>query len=312
MEGASQKIPDISVLLRAATEIEDFFSSDGQSLLPAIREKLQVLSRSMNVAGGVFRKKVLSALVAVNAVLQEMDEGGSSVAGINDELVRTRKALAACLATARSAVVTVEVQRFPAKSNAQRLHEQSLESQRNAVARLEETLKQSRQRLADLNSLLEQLQQPSVATALRSLIPETKDIDTVLAAIKDPTVTVELVKAAIVKFNSHLDLVVEGRRFVDVLRIKNSLIGLISQEEATLSVLKQGLAETQEAFSQYTRLAALEASREQWLEQANLLIDGWQNVQSSIALMAEPAQLLAGLRTHRDYLLAVRRRFERA
>jgi hypothetical protein len=144
------------------------------------------------------------------------------------------------------------------------------------------------------------------------MVPEAKDIDHIVNAVTDPTVSKELLKDALVKFNSYVEFIEGGRKYADVLQTKLALEQSIDETRGSLANLEQRMAATQKTVSQYVQVYEADALRQQWLKEAGTFFDGWRGLERTLVDAREVLALYQALLSARDYLLEVRRCFEAA
>jgi len=244
-------------------------------------------------------------LVALNldlkGTLPQLDE---------QALLRARQELCAEVNEITEVIGRVRDYRSPDVSELQQAHETVLVELQESIAGIEKLLAVKTAELEEVDALLQTLDQPSVRKALRNVIPEESDIDHLLNTFKDPTVSPELVKAALRKLNKHLDLLEQGRRFADVVAARRRLSDALAEQEKTFDHLRQQLEKAQQTAVQFGSVEELLEKRIAWVDQAGKFIDAWQVHDCALNASTEPEALESALRHARDYLLALRRRFE--
>ncbi len=300
-------LPDVNVLLEIEVHMAKLYYSNTNLILPAIRERLLDLTDSVKAGNDSMRKNVVSSLVALNLDL-ESDAADQD----EEDLLRLRQGLLADMKSITKAVRQVSDYRAPDVKGVRRAHDELVEKTTSSVAKLEQMVQEERERLAEIDEQLKTLEHPSVIGVLRNLIPQEKDIDTLLRAIKDPRVSPELVKMALERLNKQLDLFEQGRKFSDVVAARGRLAGRVNEQKETLRAVQKQLAEAQQKSGQYDDVETLLMERAPWVEQANKFVSHWQMLSRAIEASVQLPVLHSALEEARDYLLALRRRFEMA
>ncbi|MFP3404873.1 alpha-xenorhabdolysin family binary toxin subunit B [Pseudomonas sp. SIMBA_065] len=298
-------LPDVEVMLQVETRMKGLYYSESTAMLPAVRERLLDLITLVGAGNDALRKKAVVSLVALNLALDDalpqQDE---------QELLRIRQDLRAEVSDIVEAIGRVGGYRSPSVIELKQAHEAVVVKQRDGIAEVEKMLADKLSKLEEVDALFETLDRPSVRKALRNTVPEERDIDRVLKTIKDPTVSPELVKAALSNLNKHLDLLEQGRRFADVVTARKKLSDAQVEQKRTLDHLRQQLKKAEHEAGQFASVEELLENRTPWLEQAGKFTDAWQVHCDALSASTTPEALGAALGQARDYLLALRRRFE--
>ncbi|WP_449431426.1 alpha-xenorhabdolysin family binary toxin subunit B [Pseudomonas putida] len=303
-------LPDIARMLQVERTVADLYHAQTSRLLPAIRERLEDLSQELKAGNDTLRKQVLAALISINELLAEEHDAGATSNDYEEEMLRTRMALEKCMIPVNDALGKVERYRMPDFISTREGLKQTLHVQLEAVKQLKARVGEEQQRLAELDELLALLAQPSVARALRNAIPEEKDIDTIVGAIKDPSLDAGLLKAGLQKINKNLDLLAEGRKFADLAHARSRLSEKIGDIQESLYDAEQQVSATEASLGQYSQLDEVDALRKQWSQQAGRFMDSWQTLEHSIAAQSKSKALREEFRRVQAYLVAVRRLIE--
>lgn len=304
MDIKADDLPDIGAMLSIESRLNDLYHSKTAGMVPAVRERLRDLRGLIQGSNDILRENVISALVALN-----MDLEFSSTA-TEEDLLRSCQFLNEEMVQIAQAVERVTRYRSPSLIAVAEDNDQRVASSRAAVERQEQLITAQRKRLSEVDELLNTLDRPSVQKALRNLIPQEKDIDAMLSAFSDPTLSVGLVKAALEKLNQNLDLLEQGRRFSDVLDARARLAAQLEEQMRLLQELQRQLQAAQGRGGQLVGARELLALREPWLEQANRFTVRWQALSVTLRRCTELHDLVTALGEARDYLLALRRRIE--
>lgn len=299
-------LPDVTAMLSIENLLNELYHSKTAGMIPALRERLRDLKSVVQTGNDIFRENVVSCLVELNLDLE------ASLTMTEADLLRSRQYLHDEMAQIIGAVERVSRYRAPSTTSLREESDQRIVKNRAAVAQLEQLIAAQQLRLAEIDESLKTLDHPTVQQALRNLIPSENEIDALLSVLKDRTVTPELVKAALVKLNKNLDLFEQGRRYVDVNAARGRLAERLDQQKLTLLELQRQLETALAKSGQFAGVDELLAQREPWLAQANKFVVHWQAVSAKTQAATEQRALQAALENARDYLVAVRRRFEAA
>lgn len=304
MDIKAADLPDMGSMLSIESRSNDLYYSKTVGMVPALRERLRDLKGLIQGGNDLLRENVISGLVALNLDLE------FSSTATEEDLLRSCQFLNEEMAQIAQAVERVTRYRSPSLTAIAEDNDQRIVSSRAAVERQEQLIAAQRKRLTEVDQILNTLDRPSVQKALRNLIPQEKDIDAMLSAFSDPTLSVGLVKAALEKLNQNLDLLEQGRRFADVLDARARLAAQLEEQTRLLQELQRQLQAAQAISGQLEGVRELLALREPWLEQASKFTVHWQALSVTIRGSTEPHDLVTALGEARNYLLALRRRIE--
>lgn len=300
------ELPDVKVMLQIEARMSHLYYSDSTAMLPAVRERLLDLITLVEAGNDSLREKALASLVELNLdlkdTLPQLDE---------QELLRVCQDLCAEVGDITKAIGQVCNYRSPDVLALRKEHDTDVVKLQDSITEVEKLLADKTAKLEEVDALLNTLDQPSVRKALRNSIPEEGDIDALLKTLKEPTISPELMKAALIKLNKHLDLLEEGRQFADVVAARKRLSDARTDQEGTLNHFRQQLHKAEQTTGQFDSVKELLEKRTPWVEQASKFIDAWQVHERALNASTTPA-LESALRQARDYLLALRRRFEAA
>ena len=302
-------LPDVKDMLAVETRVIKIYHSETTRLLPAVRERLQTVADGIQNANDKFRAQVTQSLVTLNLDLEGFNQ--QTAAELDEhELVNTRSELQAEIAQVIEHFETFRRISVPELAGLQQGAQADWAQGDTALKQIQQTIKSQEDNLAEIDSSLAALKAPSVSQALRNMIPEEQDIDTVVSQIKNPSLSPDLIKAALAKLNKNLDLLAQGRDFANVLKARDRIAADLEREKQNLRALEKQLQQKNETIDQYQRAQELLGLRQQWLGQAALFTQGWSSTDNTLRNSHEGTRLLAALGQARDYLLAVRRAFE--
>lgn len=302
-------LPDAKAMLNIERQAFQISHHGIELLIPAVRERLQDIAETIKKANARFCGNVTQGLIDLNLDLDPL--GSVATAELDeDELVTLRADVQTTIRQVLASVEAVRTYSAPELTELQRTAKEDLQENDKTFKQVENTVNTREAKLAEIDDSLATLNTPTVRQALRNLIPDDKDIDVILGQMQTPGISPDLIKAAVGKLNTHLDLLEQGREYAKVLAVRAQMADKLKQEQQNLAGLKAQLAQNNEVITQYGRAGELLELRQQWLVQGSLFVDGWSAVDSVLNSKVEAGPLLVALQAARDYLLTVRRRIE--
>ncbi|WDY59051.1 alpha-xenorhabdolysin family binary toxin subunit B [Pseudomonas sp. PSKL.D1] len=299
-------LPELEVMYQVETEMRAIYYGGTANMLPAVREQLLDLVSYIVVANNTLREKTVLALVMLD---NELDSPGSSVH--EDDLVALRYAVQTEVSQVVAAMEKVAGYRAPSIQTLKNQQEELVATRRESMARVQEQVIKKEQDLKGLDEILKTLDRPSVHKALSNAIPKESDIDVALATFKDPTVSPELVKAALHNLNKNMEVLAQGREFADVLKARRTLCKARDESAKTQRELELKLGQAEEALTQFDNANEFLEKRKPWVVQAEKFAGSWQAHEQALSKTKECESLQIALTNARDYLLALRRHFEK-
>lgn len=302
-------LPDAKAMLNIERQAFQISHHGIELLLPAVRERLQDIAETIKKANARFCGNVTQGLIDLNLDLDPL--GSVATAELDEnELVTLRADVQTTIRQVLASVEAVRTYSVPELTELQRTAIQDLQENDKTFKQVQSTVNTREAKLAEIDDSLATLNTPTVRQALRNLIPDDKDIDVILGQMQTPGISPDLIKAAVGKLNTHLDLLEQGREYAKVLAVRAQMADKLKQEQQNLAGLKAQLAQNNEVITQYGRAGELLELRRRWLVQGSLFVDGWSAVDSVLNSKVEAGPLLVALQAARDYLLTVRRRIE--
>lgn len=185
----------------------------------------------------------------------------------------------------------------------------SLQSQALAF---DQRLAQLRQQRADIGQAIELFERPSVASALKGLIPSDDDIDQIIGLITDPKIDASLLKAVTGKLAKHADALEGAKTFSDLSKVRTRLDEKIEAALGDQRQLLRALQSAQGEREAITALSGLEALKNAWLHELRKVELEWQAQAVKLnATMGLDAATVA-LKDLCDYLKVVQMAYDRS
>ncbi|MGG5290738.1 alpha-xenorhabdolysin family binary toxin subunit B [Pseudomonas shirazensis] len=291
------------------------------SALPAVvRENAGDLLRLIRECDGLMGDSVLNASIMLTHQnwLEIQAVAGPQAAAhtadlrkdIEEDMLRLRGRLTSLCQAIGSKVQTVRS--FPLSDLSERLL--SLNATRLTVAtdveRIEQTLQQLQATRQDLDVIIKTFEAPSLLSVIKGMIPTESEVDLMFSVVKKPTVSKELVTAALNKFEANIDVIGEGRRFSDLVASRERLVGRIREQQTALAALQSVLQPTEQELAQIPHMATVGALRDSWVAEADKLVSCWQTGQDTANAATELADLASALKALAGYLGGVRNCYE--
>ncbi|MFJ4455540.1 alpha-xenorhabdolysin family binary toxin subunit B [Pseudomonas sp. NPDC089392] len=180
------------------------------------------------------------------------------------------------------------------------------------VGAFKERLVRLRQQRADIVQALELFEKPSVANALKGLIPSEDDIDRVLGLIKDPKIDSELFKAVTQKLNSHIDALEGAKTFSDLSKARARLDVKIKESLGDQAYVQQSLQVAQDELQAVKALSGLELLKEEWLRELRKVEHEWQAQAGQLSALMDLEVATLALKDLCTYLMAVQIAYDRS
>lgn len=326
----SQALPDISQMSALKDEVIKQYFNATQSLLPSIREQLHELMESLLSTDRLLSDSVLSALVLVgnhkwDGVAVSLEETRLS-SNLNDEqrealsrsqrevleqdALRDLQRLREKGQAVADALAGLGKVRLPGVAERMAMLDEQERALTLSVDRLKQQIDESEAQLAALAEVIHAFEAPDLQTILKRMIPTEAELQLVQQALlkagADPLLLVSAAKVFVEKLAG----IVEGRRLVDVINVRNRkvidhgrLLDDLCFAEARRNTLVRELG-------QLPQVTALGDRRDQWLTLAAELSRGWSAQIQAIEQETELRNMADALSAMEKYLLAVRRLYE--
>ncbi len=289
----------------------DLLYSGTGDLLPAVVEALQNLLASLRDSERLLADQVRAGLVSLDN--HRWDE--PAAAGLDDleqdaqrdvqRLASRGKAIADNLLALEKIRLPTVAQRIAMLTEQRTTLEAAMQTQQARIERLDA-------QVVEMNVVINAFDTPGLIKLFNGLIPLEQDIDLVTKTLATGVVSPALLKAASARFVENLSGIVEGRKLTDVIKARNRLV----DERNAMGLERQAWQTTLEGYSrelaQLPNVAALDALRSQWLEQAQLLSRTWTAQVDDMKRQTSLDELASRLSSMTHYLLAVRRLYEAA
>jgi|GEM_PF-6735573 len=307
-------LPDISRMNDLKEAFLKQLYSTTPALLPALREQLEGLSTRLLDVDRLLSERVLSAVVLLtnhkwgDLALQLVESPGQA-AILEQDALRDRQRLESKGQDIADALAALGKARLPAVG--ERI--ETLVAQHDGLSA---SIANQNARIADLESQLAAMDQvigafeaPDLLSIFKSLIPTEEEVILVQKTLVKAVDPLTLIAAARV-FADKLAGQLEGRKFSEVVKLRSRKVAEANVLANELLDWETRRASLQRELDQLPKVEALGCMRDQWLEQAVTLAQGWTEQIKVIRAQTDLPAMAAALSTMEEYLLAVRRRYE--
>lgn len=325
-----QALPDISRMSALKDEVIKQYYNATQSLLPSLREQLHELMERLLSTDRLLSDSVLSALVLVgnhkwNGVAESLQEARLSP-GLDDEqreaLSRSQREILEQDALRDlqrlrekgqevvDALAGLGKVRLPGVAERMAMLDEQERGLTASVDRLKQQIDESEAQLAALAEVIHAFEAPDLQKILKRMIPTETELDLVQQALLKAGASPQTLAAAAKVFVEKLAGIVEGRRLVDVINVRNRKLiehGRLLDDLCFAEARRNTLARE---LGQLPQVSGLGGMRDQWLTLAEELSRGWSGQIQAIEKETELRGMADALSAMEMYLLAVRRLYE--
>ncbi|MBA1198040.1 alpha-xenorhabdolysin family binary toxin subunit B [Pseudomonas plecoglossicida] len=319
-QAGMEQYPSIRTQRSLQADISRLVHGQMAALPAVVRENVGDMLRLIRECDALLGDNVLNASIMLTH--QDWTEvqavSGSEVAAhqadlrkdIEEELLRLRGRLASLCQAIGGKVKNLRSFRLSDLSERQA----ALSATQQVVATDAEQIGLTLERLQatrqDLDEIIKTFETPSLQSVIKGMIPTESEVELIFSVVKKPTVSKELVTAALSKFEANIDVIGQGRRFSDLVASRERLMGRIREQQTALSALQSVLLPTERELAQIPHVATVGALRDSWVVEADKLVNSWQSGQDTANSATELADLASALTALATYLGAVRRGYE--
>lgn len=191
------------------------------------------------------------------------------------------------------------------------LQKRTASLQERAVA-FDQRLAQLQQQRADIVQAIEVFERPSVASALKGLIPSDDEIDQVMGLIKDPKIDAGLLKAVTRRLAKHADVLEGAKTFSDLSKARTRLDAKIEEALDDQQQVRRTLQTAQDELKAGMALSGLEALKNEWLHELRKVELEWQAQAAKLNATMELEAATVALKDLCEYLKAVQLIYDRS
>ncbi|ENB9666956.1 alpha-xenorhabdolysin family binary toxin subunit B [Pseudomonas putida] len=179
-------------------------------------------------------------------------------------------------------------------------------------ALFEQRLVQLRQQRADIVQAVELFEKPSVASALKGLIPSDEEIDQIMGLITDPKFDANLFKAVAQKLASHADALEGARTFSDLGEARARLDKKIEEALGDQRQVQRPLQTARDELEAVKALSGVEPLKNDWLHELRKVELEWQARAVKLSATMDLDTATVALKELCEYLKAVQLMYDRS
>lgn len=302
-------LPDFVQMQTVQDQVFHLIQSWDMNVLPGAREQLGELRTLLLGVERAFKESLIGAIV----LLEDRDFIPSKLGG--DTHYRLASVLSR-LSQLHSLLSrqNLRLELFTLSALVEPLAEldKRIVSLQSQALAFDQRLAQLRQQRADIGQAIELFERPSVASALKGLIPGDDDIDQIIGLITDPKIDASLLKAVTGKLAKHADALEGAKTFSDLSKVRTRLDEKIEAALGDQRQLLRALQSAQGEREAITALSGLEALKNAWLHELRKVELEWQAQAVKLnATMGLDAATVA-LKDLCDYLKVVQMAYDRS
>ncbi|AYN17671.1 hypothetical protein CHR29_21965 [Pseudomonas monteilii] len=302
-------LPDFVQMQTVQDQVFHLIQSWDMNVLPGAREQLGELRTLLLGVERAFKESLIGAIV----LLEDRDFIPSKLGG--DTHYRLASVLSR-LSQLHSLLSrqNLRLELFTLSALVEPLAEldKRIVSLQSQALAFDQRLAQLRQQRADIGQAIELFERPSVASALKGLIPSDDDIDQIIGLITDPKIDASLLKAVTGKLAKHADALEGAKTFSDLSKVRTRLDEKIEAALGDQRQLLRALQSAQGEREAITALSGLEALKNAWLHELRKVELEWQAQAVKLnATMGLDAATVA-LKDLCDYLKVVQMAYDRS
>ncbi|MFF7064043.1 alpha-xenorhabdolysin family binary toxin subunit B [Pseudomonas sp. NPDC008258] len=173
-------------------------------------------------------------------------------------------------------------------------------------------LEQLRQQRADILHAIEVFEKPSIASALKGLIPSDDEIDQITGLITDPKFDAGLLKAVTQKLSRHADALDGAKTFTDLSKARSRLDAKIEAAVADQRQVQRSLEAAQDELEAVKALSGVVPLRSEWLHELRKVELEWQSQASRLSTTMDLEAATVALKDLCEYLKAVQLMYDRS
>lgn len=302
-------LPDFVQMQTVQDQVFHLIQSWDMNVLPGAREQLGELRTLLLSVERAFKESLIGAIV----LLEDRDFIPSKLGG--DTHYRLASVLSR-LSQLHSLLSrqNLRLELFTLSAVVEPLAEldKRIVSLQSQALDFDQRLAQLRQQRADIGQAIELFERPSVASALKGLIPSDDDIDQVIGLITDPKVDASLLKAMTGKLTKHADALEGAKTFSDLSKVRTRLDAKIEEALGDQRQLQRALQSAQGEREAITALSGLEPLKNAWLHELRKVELEWQAQAVKLNATMGLDAATAALKDLCDYLKVVQMAYDRS
>ncbi|WEK32093.1 MAG: alpha-xenorhabdolysin family binary toxin subunit B [Candidatus Pseudomonas phytovorans] len=301
--------PDFVQMQKVQEHMFQLMESWEMNVLPAAREQLDELRSLMLAVERAFKESLIGGIT----LLDERDfVTGNEGAVAHQRLASVLERLSQHHAHLVRKNLRLELFSLSALVDSlAALAERTAGLQGQAVA-FDQRLEQLQQQRADIVQAIEVFEKPSVASALKGLIPSDDEIDQIMGLITDPKFDAGLLKVVTQKLASHADALEGAKTFSDLGKARARLDAKIEEALGDQQQVQRTLKAAQDEVEAVKALSAVESLKNDWLRELRLTELEWQAQATKLNAAMDLEAATVALKDLCDYLKVVQLMYDRS
>lgn len=301
--------PDFVQMQKVQEHIFQLMESWEMKVLPAAREQLDELRTLLLAVERAFKESLIGGI----ALLDERDFiPGKEGAHTHHRLASVLERLSQHHAHLARKNLRLELFSLSALVDSlAALEARTAELQEQAVA-FDQRLVQLQQQRADIVQAIELFERPSVASALKGLIPSDDEIDQMMGLITDPKLDAGLLKAVTQKLGKHADALEGAKTFSDLGKARARLDTKIKEALGDQLQVQRTLRTARNEQEAVKELSGVVPLKDAWLHELRKVEAEWQAQAQSLSATMDLEAATVALKGLGEYLKVVQLMYDRS
>lgn len=301
--------PDFVQMQKVQEHIFQLMESWEMKVLPAAREQLDELRTLLLAVERAFKESLIGGI----ALLDERDFiPGKEGAHTHHRLASVLERLSQHHAHLARKNLRLELFSLSALVDSlAALEARTAELLEQAVA-FDQRLVQLQQQRADIVQAIELFERPSVASALKGLIPSDDEIDQMMGLITDPKLDAGLLKAVTQKLGKHADALEGAKTFSDLGKARARLDTKIKEALGDQLQVQRTLRTARNEQEAVKVLSGVVPLKDAWLHELRKVEAEWQAQAESLSATMDLEAATVALKGLGEYLKVVQLMYDRS
>lgn len=256
--------PDFIQMQKVQEHMFQLMESWEMKVLPAAREQLEDLRTLLLAVERAFKESLIGGIT----LLDEREFiAGKAGADTHQRLASVLERLSQHHAHLARKNLRLELfSLLPLVESLAALSARTSDLQEQAVV-FDQRLAQLQQQRADIVQAIELFERPSIASALKGLIPSDDEIDQLMGLISDPKLDAGLLKAVTQKLTRHADVLEGARTFSDLGKARARLDAKIEEALGDQRQVQRTLKKARDEQEAVKALSGLVPLKNEWLHE---------------------------------------------
>ncbi|MCX2887161.1 MULTISPECIES: alpha-xenorhabdolysin family binary toxin subunit B [Pseudomonas] len=301
-------MPDFLHMQNVQERMFELMEDWEMKVLPAAREQLVELRALLLVVERAFKESLIGGIV----LLDERDFiPGNGGIGTHHRLASVLERLGQHHARLANKNLRLELFSLSAIVDALAAAEARTDVLQEQAVAFDQRLATLRQQRADITQAIELFEKPSIASALKGLIPSDDEIDQITGLITDPKLDAGLLKVVTQKLASHADALEGAKTFSDLGKARARLDARIDEALGDQRQVQRALQAARNEQEAVSALAGLVPLKNEWLNELRKVELEWLAQAAPLSATMDLDAATTALRSLCEYLMVVQLRYDR-